>query len=164
LSTPPTSILIVDDEPTLRKVLQKGLSASGFRAVEARSGEQALAAVRQGHFDLVLLDLEMPGLGGVQACREISEFAPQTGIVIMSVHDEVNGMVDALAAGADDYVTKPFAFRELLARLRAVHRRVQRPRAPNPATLAEPEVNIESGPPVLHSAGELIPWLQERFR
>jgi two-component system, OmpR family, KDP operon response regulator KdpE len=164
LSSSLTSILIVDDEPTLRGVLQKGLSVSGFRAEEARSAEQALAAIRQRHFDLVLLDFGMPGLSGVEACREISKFAPQTGIVMMSVHDEVNVLVDTLAAGADDYVTKPFAFRELVARLRAVHRRVQRPHAPNRATFPEGAVDIEPSQPVVDGTGELIPWLQERSR
>ena len=135
MSSQPTSILIVDDEPTLRMVLQKCLSASGFAAEEARSGEEALAAIRQRPFDLVLLDLDMPGLGGAEACREISNVAPQTGIVIMSVRDGLNDVVDTLAAGADDYVTKPFGFRELVARLQAVHRRAQRPRASLPASL-----------------------------
>ena len=131
MSSQPTSILIVDDEPTLRMVLQKCLSASGFAAEEAQNGEEALASIRQRPFDLVLLDLETPGVGGVEACREISNVAPQTGIVIMSVRDGVNHIVDALEAGADDYVTKPFGFRELVARLRAVHRARTAARVPH---------------------------------
>jgi two-component system, OmpR family, KDP operon response regulator KdpE len=164
LSSQPTSILVVDDEPTLRMVLLKTLNRSGFRAEEARSGEEALAVIRQRPFDLVLLDIEMPGLEGVEACREISNLAPQTGIVVMSIRDEVNDVVEALAAGADDYVTKPFAFRELVARLRAVHRRIQRPHASHPATVTEGEVNMESSQTVLQGARQLVGWPQKRSR
>lgn len=137
-------------------VLHKSLRASGFRAEEARSGEEALAAIRQRHFDLVLLDLEMAGLDGVEACREISNFAPQTGIIVMSVRDEVNDVVEALAAGADDYLAKPFGFRELVARLRAVDRRIQRPRASLPATLTAGEVNLDDNQPISQGASQLV--------
>lgn len=164
MSSQPTSILIVDDEPTLRMVLRKSLSASGFRAEEAPSGEEALAVIRQRQFDLVLLDIEMPGLGGVEACREIGNFAPQTGIVIMSVRDAVSDVVDALTAGADDYVTKPFALRELVARLRAVHRRIRRPVGSVPASPMEGDPNVERDQTVLHGAGPWMPWLQKRSR
>lgn len=162
--SPPTSILIVDDESTLRIVLRKSLNRSGFAAEEAQTGEEALAAIRQWPFDLILLDLEIPGLGGVDACRKIHLFAPQTGIVIMSVRDEVSDVVDALAAGADDYVRKPFAFRELVARLRAVHRRIQRPRPALTASLAKGELNMKRNQTVLQDAIPLVPRLQKRSR
>jgi len=160
----PTRILIVDDEPTLRMVLGKCLGASGFSVQEAQSGEDALAAVRQRSFDLVLLDLQMPGMGGLQACREISGIAPRTGIVVMSVRDGENDMVDALGAGADDYVAKPFRFRELVARLGAVLRRVQRQYAAHAPALRAGDIKIERRPVVLQAGGELIQWPQGSLR
>jgi two-component system KDP operon response regulator KdpE len=124
----------VDDEPALRKTLRSSLSASGFVVAEARSGEEALGVVQQQAFDLVLLDINMPGAGGIDTCRKIRSFAPQVGIIMVTVRDSENDKVHALEAGADDYVTKPFRLRELVARLRAVQRRSQR------AELAEPDV------------------------
>ena len=119
-------VLVVDDEPSLRKTLRTSLSASGFAVAEARSGEEALGVVQQQAFDLVLLDINMPGAGGIDTCRKIRSFAPQVGIIMITVRDSENDKVHALEAGADDYVTKPFRLRELVARLRAVQRRTQR--------------------------------------
>lgn len=124
--TPPScSVLVVDDEPSLRKVLRASLSACGFTVEEARSGEEALGAAQNHAFDLVLLDINMPGIGGVEACRQIRELTPHTGIVMVTVRDQEDDKVHALEAGADDYVTKPFRLRELVARLRAVLRRTR---------------------------------------
>jgi two-component system KDP operon response regulator KdpE len=92
---------------------------------EARSGEEALAFAQQKSFDLVLLDVNMPGIGGVEACRRLRELSPRTGIVMVTVRDLEDDKVQALEAGADDYVTKPFRLRELTARLRAVVRRTR---------------------------------------
>lgn len=134
MSSQPTSVLVVDDEFALRKALRTSLTAVGFAVEEARNGEEALGAVRQREFDLVLLDINMPGLGGIDACREIRGMAPQTGIVMITVRDSETDKVNALEAGADDYVTKPFRLRELVARLRAVLRRT------HPAEVAESSV------------------------
>lgn len=134
MSSQSPSVLVVDDEPALRKTLRSSLSASGFAVAEARSGEEALGVVQQQGFDLVLLDINMPGAGGIDTCRKIRSFAPQVGIIMVTVRDSENDKVHALEAGADDYVTKPFRLRELVARLRAVQRRSQR------AELAEPDV------------------------
>jgi two-component system, OmpR family, KDP operon response regulator KdpE len=119
------SVLIVDDEASLRKTLRTSLTASGFAVEEARNGEEALATI-QGHpFDLVLLDVNMPGIGGIVACRRIREASPHAGIVMITVRDFDDDKVRGLEAGADDYVTKPFKFRELRARLQAVLRRTR---------------------------------------
>ena len=123
MSSPLGSILIVDDEPSLRRALRSSLTATGFIVEEARSGEEAVTCVRQRPFDLVILDINMPGAGGVVACRQIREISPHAGIVMVTVRDMEEDKVKALDAGADDYVTKPFRFRELTARLRAVLRR-----------------------------------------
>jgi len=126
MSSQSPNVLVVDDEPSLRKTLRASLTASGFAVAEARSGEEALGVVQQQPFDLVLLDINMPGAGGIDACRKIRTFAPQVGIIMVTVRDSENDKVHALEAGADDYVTKPFRLRELIARLRAVQRRTQR--------------------------------------
>jgi len=121
----PSKVLVVDDEASLRKALRTSLMASGFSVEEARSGEEALDAVRRRAFDLVLLDINMPGINGFEACQRIRTLMPRAGIVMVTVKDAEEDKVRALEAGADDYVTKPFRLRELTARLRAVLRRIQ---------------------------------------
>jgi two-component system KDP operon response regulator KdpE len=143
MSSQPTSVLVVDDEFSLRKALRKSLNASGYDVEEARNGEEAVGAVRQRSFDLVLLDMNMPGVGGVEACRKIRGLAPQTGIVMVTVRDTENDKVDALEAGADDYVTKPFRLRELMARLRAVLRRTHAPEAAQTSVLTAGDLEID---------------------
>ena len=125
MTTDRLNALVVDDEPSFRRVLRTSLTASGFAIEEARSGEEALAILARSTFDLVLLDVNMPGMGGVAACREIRAHMPKIGIVMVTVQDGESEMVRALEAGADDYITKPIRLRELVARLRAVSRRLQ---------------------------------------
>jgi len=120
-----TSVLVVDDEASLRKALRTSLTASGFAVEEARTGEEALGTVQRHAFDLVLLDINMPGINGIDACRRIRGISPHAGIVMITVRDLEDDKVRALEAGADDYVTKPFKLRELTARLRAVLRRTR---------------------------------------
>lgn len=117
------SVLVVDDEPSLRKVIRASLVASGFTVEEVGNGAEAIGMVERRAFDIVLLDINMPGIGGVETCRRIRALAPNTGIVMVTVRDTEEDKVRALEAGADDYVTKPFRFRELTARMGAVFRR-----------------------------------------
>jgi two-component system KDP operon response regulator KdpE len=116
-------ILVVDDEPQIRRVLRTALSAQGYEVQDARSGEQALEAVRGGRFDLVLLDMNMPGMGGLETCRLIRA-GSEAAILMLTVRDSEQDKVAALDAGADDYITKPFGTPELLARIRAALRRL----------------------------------------
>jgi two-component system KDP operon response regulator KdpE len=116
-------VLIVDDEPAIRRALSAALAASGRLVEAAQDAEEAIEAIHQQAFDLVLLDINMPGMGGIEACRRILPLAPNAGIVMITVCDSLEEKVQALDAGADDYVTKPFLLRELLARLRALMRR-----------------------------------------
>jgi two-component system, OmpR family, KDP operon response regulator KdpE len=120
----PCSVLVVDDEAALRRTMRASLVTSGFAVEEANTGTEAIAAVQRRPFDLVLLDVNMPGMSGVEACRQIRAVAPRTGIVMVTVRDAEEDKIRALDAGADDYVTKPFRFRELIARVRAVLRRL----------------------------------------
>ena len=119
MSPQPNSILIVDDEASLRKTLSASLTASGFAVEEARSGEEAVAAVHKHPFDVVLLDINMPGMGGIEACRRIRSASPHAGIVMITVRDFDDDKIRGLDAGADDYITKPFDQNELQVRLRA---------------------------------------------
>jgi two-component system, OmpR family, KDP operon response regulator KdpE len=99
------------------------LSGLGFSVVEAARGEEAISLVRTAQFDIVLLDINMPGLGGIEVCRLMRKSAPLLPIVILTVQGSEDCKVEALDAGADDYITKPFQLRELIARKRATVRR-----------------------------------------
>ncbi|MBS1831621.1 MAG: response regulator transcription factor [Acidobacteria bacterium] len=116
-------ILVVDDEPQIRRVLRTTLSAQGYEVFDARTGEEALDAIREQRFDLILLDMNMPGMGGLAACREIRA-GSDTAIIMLTVRDSEHDKVTALDAGADDYITKPFGSPELSARIRAALRRL----------------------------------------
>ncbi len=124
-------ILVVDDDLQIRRVMRKMLTAQGYAVNDARSGEEALDVLRRGRHDLVLLDLAMPGMGGLEACRAIRA-SWDLAIVVLSVRDMEKDKISALDAGADDYVTKPFSMQELLARIRAGLRRS--PLAPEAAS------------------------------
>jgi two-component system KDP operon response regulator KdpE len=123
------TILVVDDEPQLRRAMKATLTDLGYSVVEAKSGEEALTVFRNDSPDLVLLDLNMPGIGGLETCRAIRETS-DLPIIVLSVRNTERDKVQALDAGADDYVTKPFGIQELLARIRAAMRRA-------PATAAD---------------------------
>ncbi|MGD0471377.1 MAG: response regulator transcription factor [Terriglobales bacterium] len=117
------NLLIVDDERSIRQSLRTILANFGFVIVEAARGEEALSLVRAAQFDAVLLDINMPGMGGIEVCRLMRRTAPRLPIVMLTVQDSEDRKVEALDAGADDYITKPFQLRELTARLRAAVRR-----------------------------------------
>ncbi len=116
-------VLIVDDESAIRRALHNTLHGMGFEVDDAVSGEAALDRVREAEYDVVLMDINMPGIGGVRACREMRKSMPHLGILMLTVRDREEDKVTALDAGADDYVTKPFSIRELAARIRAAVRR-----------------------------------------
>jgi two-component system KDP operon response regulator KdpE len=119
-----SNLLIVDDEPALRKALHTSLSASGFGVSEARNGEEALAALPRTPVDIVLLDISMPGMSGIEVCRKIRELSMHIGIMMVTVRDSEDDKVQALEAGADDFITKPYRLREMIARLHAIERRM----------------------------------------
>ena len=156
MSTRSPYVLVVDDEPFLRKVFRTALAASGFLIKEARSGEEAVDILPQHPFDLVLLDINMPGIGGVEACREIRALAPNVGILMVTVRDAENDMVRALDAGADDYITKPVRFRELVARMRAVLRRLDANTATRPAVIRVDALEMDLERHCLRKTGHLI--------
>lgn len=115
-------IFVVDDEPQLRRVMKVALTDLGYTITEAKTGEEALERLHEYDPDLILLDINMPGMGGMEACRALRRVT-NVPIVILSVRNSEQDKVAALDAGADDYVTKPFGIQELLARIRAALRR-----------------------------------------
>ena len=115
-------ILIVDDDPQIRRVLKISLSAEGYEVRDVRSGEDAELALRDSRYDLMLLDMNMPGMGGLETCRTVRATS-EIVIVMLTVRDSEEDKVAALDAGADDFITKPFSTPELLARIRAALRR-----------------------------------------
>jgi two-component system KDP operon response regulator KdpE len=152
----PVRALIVDDEPAMRRALCASLSACGYTVEDAQDGEEALEKIRQEAFDLVLLDVNMPGGGGIEACRRIRPLIRNGGIIMITVSDALEDKVKALDAGADDYVTKPFLLRELLARLRALVRRIRQERRSEADVLRAGALELDIRHRSLHKAGQEI--------
>ena len=135
-------VLVVDDEPQIRRVMRVILAGESYEVVEARSGEAALLRFREFLPDLVLLDLNMPGMSGLETCRIIRETS-DVPIVVLTVRHEEEEKVEALDAGADDYVTKPFGKKELLARIRAALRRSPVSSTAGPRTFVSGDLEID---------------------
>lgn len=125
-------ILVIDDDPQIRRAMRTTLSARGYEVADAHTGEEGLDELRSRTYDLVLLDMNMPGIGGIETCRLIRACS-EIAIIMLTVSNSEKDKVDALDAGADDYITKPFSTPELLARMRATLRRL--PHAPDHADL-----------------------------
>lgn len=153
-------ILVVDDEPQIRRIMRTTLTAQGYEVHDARSGEEALEAVRAHRFDLVLLDANMPGMGGLEACREIRA-GSEVAIIMLTIRSAEKDKVAALDAGADDYVTKPFGMPELLARIRASLRRM--PVAADAAVIQSGEIEINPGARRVKVAGREIRLTPKEF-
>jgi two-component system, OmpR family, KDP operon response regulator KdpE len=136
-------VLVVDDEPQIRRVLRSALAARGYEVQDAPTGEEALQFLRHSRCDLVLLDVNMPGMGGLETCREIRA-GSAVAIIMLTVSDSEEGKVAALDAGADDYVTKPFGMPELLARIRAALRRLPAlPESGQSVVVGELQINFK---------------------
>jgi two-component system, OmpR family, KDP operon response regulator KdpE len=134
-------ILVVDDEPQIRRVMKPALTAEGYVVDEAKSAVEALTKLRQDRFDLVLLDVNMPGMSGIEACREIRTNS-DIAVIMLTVQNREAEKVAALDAGADDYVTKPFSMPELLARIRAHLRRVPLSATSGPKVIAFDDIEV----------------------
>jgi two-component system, OmpR family, KDP operon response regulator KdpE len=123
-------LLIVEDDSALRRSLRTTLDILGFDVGEASNGEDGLVRLRMVDYEAVLLDINMPGIGGIETCRRIRRIYTKMPILMLTVRDSEDDKVEALEAGADDYVTKPFQTRELTARIRAAVRRFRAPETP----------------------------------
>ncbi|MFZ5853797.1 MAG: response regulator transcription factor [Chloroflexota bacterium] len=116
-------ILVVDDDQKIRTVVRRGLAYEGYRVVEAATGEEGLEKAREHLPDLVVLDVMLPGIDGLEVCRRLRASGDELAILMLTARDEVRDRVVGLETGADDYLVKPFSFEELLARVRALLRR-----------------------------------------
>jgi DNA-binding response OmpR family regulator len=136
------TILVVDDEPTLRETLAEALDADGFRVVTAADGREALLRFREHRPDLIVLDLMLPELSGVEVCRIVRQESGVPILMLTAKSSEIDKVL-GLELGADDYVTKPFSLRELTARIRALLRRIEQPSVDGPATVALGDLTVD---------------------
>jgi two-component system KDP operon response regulator KdpE len=157
------TILIADDDYDLRLVLRRTLQALGFEVRESSSGEQAVREVEAGRFDAVLMDANMPGAGGVQACRELRKMAPHLQILMLTVRDSEAEKIEALDAGADDYITKPFSIPELAARLRSAVRRSNAALSEDGAPIVVGEIELDPWRRIVRKAGTILRLTPKEF-
>jgi two-component system, OmpR family, KDP operon response regulator KdpE len=155
-------LLVVDDEIGIYKVIASTLRPLGFDVVGSARAEEAISLISLSHFDTVLLDINMPGMGGIAACRAIRRIAPTLPILMLTVRNSVDDKVEALEAGADDYITKPFAIRELVARVNAAIRRGQSPALAN-VPLVIGDVSLCGKRRVFLKRGNPIPLTRTQF-
>ena len=158
-------ILVVEDEAAIRELVVINLKRAGFQVSEAPDGESALGACREREFDVVLLDITLPGMDGFAVCKALRLQSDTVGIIFLTARTQETDKVGGLKMGADDYVTKPFSPSELVARVEAVCRRVQL------AAAAPRETEIESGPfllsvksRTLYKNGQLVPLTQVEYQ
>ncbi len=156
------TILVVDDEPQIVRVVRSYLEQAGFRVVTAYNGKDALFTARHEHPDLVVLDLQLPGMDGWEFARRIRVEQPGVGIIMLTARVEEADRVVGLELGADDYVTKPFSPRELLARVRAVLRRMQATPSPS-EVLRVGELTLDRGRREVTRAGEPVELTPTEF-
>jgi two-component system KDP operon response regulator KdpE len=157
------SILIADDDADLRLVLRRTLEALGFEIGESSTGEQAVREVESRRFDAVLMDANMPGGGGVHACRELRKLAPHLQILMLTVRDSEAEKIEALDAGADDYITKPFSIPELAARLRSAVRRANAAASQDGAPIVVGEIELDPWRRTVRKAGTLLRLTPKEF-
>jgi two-component system KDP operon response regulator KdpE len=163
MNQPALRVLIVDDETAIRRALRAPLLELGFQVVEASRGEEALQALRTAMCDAVLLDVNMPGIGGIETLRRIRALAPRLPILMLTVRDQEEEKVQALDLGADDYVTKPFSTRELIARIRAAVRRVKAPVRPENEPIEIGEIRLDPVKRTVVKRGRAVHLTRKEF-
>ena len=156
-------ILLVDDESAIRRALRPPLIELGFQVADVSRGEEALQTLRSGAFDVVLLDVNMPGIGGLETLRRMRALAPRLPIIMLTVRDAEEEKVEALELGADDYVTKPFSTRELIARIRTAVRRVQAPARAEDAPIEIGQLCLDPVKRVVTKSGQAVHLTSKEF-
>ena len=159
----PIRILLVDDEPAIRRALKPTLMGLGFQVTEASRGEEALQALRTAPFDVMLLDVNMPGIGGIETLRRVRAALPRLPVLMLTVRDGEEEKVEALELGADDYVTKPFSTRELIARIRTAVRRVQAPERAQDAIIELGEIRLDPVKRIVTKAAQPVHLTRKEF-
>jgi two-component system KDP operon response regulator KdpE len=155
-------ILVVDDDPQIRRVMKATLVGHSYEVIEARTGEEALERLPHDMPNLVLLDMNMPGMGGLETCRAIRA-GSDIPVLILSVRNTEKDKVAALDAGADDYVTKPFGIEELLARIRAALRRSTSSPEGGPRGFSSPDLEIDFDTRRVHANGKDVRLTPKEF-
>ena len=156
-------VLVVDDEPAIRRALRAPLVELGFQLSEASRGEEALQLLRASAIDVVLLDVNMPGIGGIETLRRIRAIFPRLPVLMLTVRDAEEEKVEALENGADDYITKPFSVRELIARIRTAVRRVRAPSRPEDAPIEIGEIRLDPQKRLVAKRGEAVHLTRKEF-
>ncbi len=157
------TILIVDDDASVRRALHAALQNLGFSTSEASGGEEALMLARTAPYDVVLLDINMPGMDGLESCRQLRRLLPRIAILMLTVRDSEDDKVQALEAGADDYVTKPFHIRELIARVRAAIRRAQALEGNTNTVIRIGNIELDPARREVRKAGDFIHLTPKEF-
>lgn len=163
MSSAPIRVLLVDDESAIRRALRISLDELGFEAVEASRGEEALLLVRSESFDVVLLDIQMPGMGGMKTLVRLRALVPRMPILMLTVQDSEEHKVEALECGADDYITKPFSIRECIARIRSAVRRAQTPERSEDAPIQIGEVQLLPARRTVNKRGKPIHLTKKEY-
>lgn len=153
-------ILLIEDDPAITRILQRGLRAHGHQVIIAESGEDGVLLVEDETVELVLLDIALPALNGHQVLKRIRAQRPRLPVLMLTARDDLQDKVSALRNGADDYITKPFAFEELLARIQAVMRRFEQPEA---AQIVAGRLRLDLLAQRLWRAGQLVDLSTREF-
>jgi two-component system KDP operon response regulator KdpE len=162
-SKPEGKLLIVDDDPSARRALHTTLYSLGFDVGEARTAEEAIALCHVIRYEAVLLDINLPGKRGIDTCRELRRMLPRAALVMLSVHDDPERKIEALEAGADDYVTRPFHLRELTARLQSALRCIRASSAQADELISIGEIEIHPERRLVLKAGEPVHLTPKEF-
>jgi len=160
---PEGKLLVVDDDASVRRTLHTTLYGIGFDIGEASTGDEALALCRIVRYEAVLLDVNMPGKSGIETCRELRRLMPRLAILMLSVNDDYERKIEALEAGADDYVTKPFHMRELTARIRAALRRSRTATTQSEEVIAIGDVELQPARRLVLKSGEPVHLTPKEF-
>lgn len=167
MSTPavntPIRVLVVDDEPGIRRALRTALGEMGFITTDASRGEEAIQLLQSQTFDIVLLDVNMPGMGGIKTLVRLRDMAPRLPILMLTVVDGEEEKVTALEYGADDYITKPFSIREMIARMRSAVRRSQAPERKHDAPLVVGEIEVQPTKRTVTKRGQPIHLTRKEY-
>lgn len=156
-------VLLVDDEPSIVQLARMYLERESFRVEAAGDGPAALEAVERLHPDLIILDVMLPGLDGFEVCRKIRSQDASTGIIMLTARDEDIDKILGLELGADDYLTKPFNPRELVARVKAILRRSERPASPNSSPLYVGNLRIDPSRREVYAGEQLLDLRTQEF-
>lgn len=153
-------ILVVEDEVKIARAVKKGLEQETFAVDICHDGDEGLRYALDEPYDLIILDRMLPGMDGVTLCKQLREAGKQTPVLMLTAKDKVRDRVEGLNVGADDYLIKPFAFEELLARVRSL---LRRPSQTTPAVLACDTLSLNTQTFVVTRAGKHIPLTQREF-